>query len=88
MRLTPVQRERLKNSEFYIELPAAGSHVGKCLILLINQEIQRAVGLIRIRTLDASKGGIIFGIGVNVLCTAGRYVCGLPVFEICKVQEW
>lgn len=38
MRLTPVQRERLKSSEFYIELPAVGSHVGKCLISLINQE--------------------------------------------------
>lgn len=32
MRLTPVQKERLKNSEHYIELPAVGSHISKYLI--------------------------------------------------------
>lgn len=29
MRLTPVQKEKLKNSDYYIELPAVGSHIGK-----------------------------------------------------------
>lgn len=32
MRLTPVQKEKLKNSDYYIELPAVGSHIGKWLI--------------------------------------------------------
>lgn len=76
MRLTPVQRERLKNSDFYIELPAVGSHVGKCLISLINQEIPRAQGRFEFERFMPEGRGIIFGNGVNVLYSAGWSVCG------------
>lgn len=76
MRLTPVQRERLKNSEFYIELPAVGSHVGKCLISLINQEIPLTEGRFEFERFVPQGRGIIFGNEVNVLYSAGRSVCG------------
>lgn len=34
MRLMPTQKEKLKNSEHYIELPTVESHIGKCFILI------------------------------------------------------
>lgn len=71
MRLTPVQRERLKNSGFYIPLPAVLSHVGKCLISLINYEISRR-RLVERADFNSNalspEGNIIFENGVNVLC--------------------